>query len=174
MPQLGDPNFHRSVILMLEHSDKGAMGLVINRRGPITLKDVAEGQELQVGRSRASERVFMGGPVEPQRGFVLHDRPNLPETTEVIPGVFLSVTLEALSELLAAEDAKVRFCLGCAGWGPNQLESEINEGAWLFTEAGAGAVLTGDPDKLWDETVRGMGFDPAMLLQPQTGRGGLN
>lgn len=164
MPQLDDPNFHRAVILMLEHTSSGAMGLVINRTGPITLKDVADGQQLAIAAGRSTEPVYMGGPVEPQRGFVLHDDPRVSEKAEVMPGLYLSMTLDALGGLLARDDAKLRFCLGCSGWGPNQLETEIADGAWIYTEAAAEAALSGDPSTLWDDTVRSMGFDPRMLL----------
>ena len=165
MPQLGDPNFSRAVVLMIEHSDTGAMGLVLNRAAPLTLEDLAKGQELEVSPKLSQEPIFVGGPVEPQRGFVLHDAADVAEPHEVVPGLFLSVTTDALGPLLRKEDIRLRFCLGYAGWGPKQLEQEIAEGAWLFTEASSSPVLQGDPAQLWDETLRGMGVDPAMLFQ---------
>ncbi len=164
MPQLGDPNFHRSVVLMLEHSETGAMGLVINRAAPLTLRELAKGQSLSIARLREQEAVFVGGPVEPNRGFVLHDCRTLTEKQEILPGLFLSVTVDALGPLLQDATVRLRFCLGFAGWGPKQLEQELTSGAWLFTEASAPGVLDGDPAALWDSTLRGMGVDPAMLL----------
>ena len=168
MPQLQDPNFHRAVVLMVEHGDGGAMGLVLNRAAPITLRDVAEGQAFTVSPTRLHEPVYMGGPVEPQRGFVLHNSPQIGEKHEVMPGLYLSVTLDALEPLLAATGHRVRFCLGYAGWGPNQLEQEIAQGAWLYGEASAEHALESDPNKLWDNVLRGMGVDPAMIV---AGRG---
>jgi putative transcriptional regulator len=164
MPQLGDPNFHRSVILMIEHGSTGAMGLVINRTAPLTLKDLASGQSLKISRHRERDSVFVGGPVEQHRGFVLHDRTDLSEKMEVVPGLYLSVTRDALGPLLADDACRIRFCLGYSGWGPKQLEREIAAGAWLFTEAQADPALNGVPDQLWDTTLRGMGVDPAMLV----------
>ncbi len=164
MPQLGDPNFSKSVVLMLEHGEGGAMGIVVNRAAPLTLQDLGKSQSMEVAPGLAEERVFVGGPVEPQRGFVLHDDLGIAERHEVLPGLFLSVTLDALAPLLAKGDRRIRFCLGYAGWGPRQLEQEIAAGAWLYTEASAGPVLEGDPDQLWDATLRGMGVDPAMLF----------
>jgi len=164
MPQLGDPNFHRAVILILEHGDGGSMGLVINRAAPLTLQDVAKGHELALADGRARQTVFLGGPVEPRRGFVLHDSAAVGEKHEILPGLFLSVTLDALGPLLADGAARVRFCLGYAGWGPKQLEHEIAQGAWLFTEASGEPVLDGNPETLWDATLRGMGVDPAMIV----------
>ncbi|WP_164006726.1 YqgE/AlgH family protein [Pyxidicoccus trucidator] len=168
MPQLGDPNFYRSVILMIEHGETGSMGLVVNRGAPLTLGELARGQNLGISKEREGQPVFVGGPVEPQRGFVLHDATELLEKHPVMPGLFLSVTLDALGPLLENPSPRLRFCLGYAGWGPKQLESEIAAGSWLFAEATAEAVLGLEPGKLWETTLRGMGVDPAMLVM---GRG---
>jgi putative transcriptional regulator len=164
MPQLGDPNFLRAVVLMIEHGSNGSMGLVVNRAAPLTLRDLARGQSLSVARQFQDQAVFVGGPVEPQRGFILHDSDQVEERHEVLPGLYLSVTTEALGPLLSAGAHHLRFCLGYAGWGPNQIEQEISAGAWLYTEAASTPVLQGDPDQLWDSTLRGMGVDPAMLF----------
>lgn len=164
MPQLGDPHFHRSVILMLEHDESGSMGLVINRGAPLTLGELARGQDLGIAPERIHQPVFVGGPVEPHRGFLLHDDGRLEEKHPVLPGLYLSLTLDALGPLLEDPAPRLRFCLGYAGWGPRQLEREMASGAWLFAEAEAGSVLEGDPALLWENTLRGMGVDPAMLV----------
>lgn len=164
MPQLGDPNFHRSVVLMIEHGEGGSMGLVINRGAPLTLGELARGQSMKIAQERTQQPVFLGGPVEPHRGFILHDDESIPEKHPVMPGLYLSVTLDALAPLLENPSPRVRFCLGYAGWGPRQLEGEMERGSWLFSEATAQAILEGNPSQLWDETLRGMGVDPAMLM----------
>ncbi|MBN9687261.1 YqgE/AlgH family protein [Corallococcus interemptor] len=164
MPQLGDPNFYRSVILMIEHGETGSMGLVVNRGAPLTLGELARGQSMDISTDRVSQPVFVGGPVEPQRGFVLHDDESVAEKHSVLPGLYLSVTLDALGPLLQRTSPRVRFCLGYAGWGPKQLENEIAAGSWLYADATADAVLGQDPAKLWDATLRGLGVDPAMLV----------
>jgi putative transcriptional regulator len=164
MPQLGDSNFYRSVILMLEHGETGSMGIVINRPAPLQLGNLADGQSLKVAQSRQSDPVFIGGPVEPHRGFVLHDCASIEEKHEVLQGLYLSITLDALRPLLQEEQCKLRFFLGYAGWGPKQLEKEISSGAWLFSDARANSTLEGDPQHLWDATLREMGVDPAMLV----------
>lgn len=170
MPQLGDPNFHRTVVLMIEHSDEGAMGLVLNRASPMTLKDLARGQKLKVAGTRGGDQVYVGGPVEQYRGFVLHDWEGVAERLQVMPGLYLSVTSDALQGLLIAPQVKMRFCLGYSGWGPKQLEKEVSAGAWLFTEAQPDITLHGNPDGLWGDTLKGMGVDPAMLMTS----GGIN
>jgi len=164
VPQLGDPNFHRSVILMVDHTDSGSMGLVINRPAPLTLGDLAKGQSMAIAEPRKGDAVFLGGPVETHRGFVLHDYANLDEKHEVVKGLYLSVTLDALLPLLQNAVCRLRFYLGYSGWGPKQLEREISAGAWLFTEARALPTLEGNPEELWDLTLREMGVDPVMLV----------
>lgn len=164
MPQLSDPTFKRAVVLMIEHTSGGSMGLVVNRTASLTLEELGKGQSLDVADIRAQDSVFVGGPVDPHRGFVLHDIPGIDEKHEVLPGLFLSLTVDALAPILSADEGRVRFCLGYAGWGPKQLEKEIAEGSWLYTEARAEPVLEGDPGHLWDHTLRQMGVDPAMLL----------
>lgn len=165
MPQLVDSNFRRSVILMLEHGESGSMGLVINRGAPLTLGELAKNQSLSIDPTRVNQPVFMGGPVEPHRGFVLHDAEHVTEKHEVVPGLYLSLTLDTLGPLLKSPSAHVRFCLGYAGWGPNQLETELASGSWLYAEASARPVLEGDPGLLWDSTLKSMGVDPAMLMK---------
>jgi putative transcriptional regulator len=164
LPQLGDPNFHRSVVLVIEHGDAGSMGLVINRAAPLSLGELARGQSMKIAPGREGENVFVGGPVEPQRGFVLHNCETIEEKHEVVPGLYLSFTVDALQPLLQNPSTKLRFCLGYAGWGPKQLESEIAAGAWLCTEAEVAPTLEGEPDQLWDSTLRGMGLDPATIV----------
>jgi len=163
-PRLLDSNFERAVVLMLEHTAQGSMGLVINRTAPLTFRDLARSQEITVANSRRDHALFHGGPVEPYRGFVLHDCMRVEERNEVFPGLFLSVTSDALSPLLLDESANVRFCLGYAGWGPGQLELELKQGSWLFTEANPRVVLRDDPGQIWEHTIKSMGIDPGWLV----------
>jgi putative transcriptional regulator len=166
MPQLGDPNFHRSVVLVLQHSAEGARGVVLNRPTRVTLEDVARGQSLTLAPRLRRQLVYAGGPVEPRRGLVLHDRVGLVEVRQLAPGLFLSETVDALAQLLGEDGGRLRFFLGYAGWGPQQLETELAQGTWLFTEASQERVLHGDADTLWEEVLRQMGVDPAMLQSP--------
>lgn len=170
MPQLQDPNFEKAVVLMVEHGAGGSMGLVVNREAPVTFGDLAKSQDLVVAPSRRARKLFMGGPVEPYRGFVLHDSTVVAERTELLPGLFLTVTSDALPPLLLDERATLRFCLGYAGWGPGQVEAELRQGSWLFTEARAAAVLHEDPAQLWEQVIKSMGIDPGWLVSS----GGVN
>jgi len=165
MPSLGESTFKRSVILMLEHGENGSMGLVINRGAPLTLGELARNQSLGIAPERVGQPVFVGGPVEPHRGFVLHDDERVTEKHEVVPGLFLSLTLDTLGPLLKDPSRHLRFCLGYAGWGAGQLESELASGSWLYAQASARPVLEGDPGLLWDSTLKSVGVDPAMLMK---------
>src|SRR5687767_5543824 len=111
MPQLGDPNFHRAVVLMVEHSEGGSMGLVVNHPGTSRLDELAAAQKLSIPPERRDNLIYLGGPVEPQRGFVLHDSDSVEERVEVMPGLFLSVTFDALNEVLQKSGARMRFCV---------------------------------------------------------------
>lgn len=171
VPQLADPNFERAVVLMLEHSASGAMGLVINRPAGITLGEVARSHEIAAAAQLEDAPVFVGGPVEPERGFVLHARNDLPEHVQLFEGMHLSGSMESLKILLEQGSSEsFRLCLGYAGWGPGQLEQELREGSWLTAEAVPRHVLETPPDQAWEAILRSMGIDPAMLVQG----GGLN
>jgi putative transcriptional regulator len=165
MPQLGDSTFKRAVVLVLEHGESGSMGLVINRNASLTLGELAKNQSLSIAPERVNQPVFMGGPVETHRGFVLHDDERVTEKHEVVPGLYLSLTLDTLGPLLKDPEPHLRFCLGYAGWGAGQLESELSSGSWLYVEASARPVLEGDPGLLWDSTLKSLGVDPAMLAK---------
>ena len=102
VPQLGDPNFQRAVVLMLEHSDRGAMGLVVNRPAPLKLADVARGHGIEVGDDYHRAHVYVGGPVEPERGFVLHGRTEVPEAIPLFEGMFVSGSIDSLKLLFLA------------------------------------------------------------------------
>ena len=140
------------------------MGLVINRTAPLTFRELGKSQELEVAASRRDDPLFHGGPVEPYRGFVLHDSDRVDEKNEILPGLYLSVTSDALTPLLKDADAHVRFCLGYAGWGAGQIEFEMKQGSWLFTEANRDTVLQAEPRKVWDEVIKSMGIDPAWVM----------
>ncbi|MBL8936058.1 MAG: YqgE/AlgH family protein [Archangium sp.] len=170
MPQMQDPNFSKTVVLMLEHNDEGSMGLIINRTAELTFADLGKSQSLEIATVREDDAIFVGGPVEPYRGFVLHDRDSIGERAPLLPGLFLSVTTDALEPLLRDPATKLRFCLGYSGWGPGQLEKEIAQGSWLFTEAQTGPVLHTEPEHIWSEVIKSMGVDPAMLITT----GGIN
>ncbi len=162
-PQLDD-GFKQALVLLLEHSSDGALGLVVNKPGRLTLGEVATSQNMPLIPSQKQSPVFVGGPVQPERGFVIHTREDLPESVQLLPGLWVSSSLESLKLLLSENAGGWRLCLGYAGWGPGQLEKELQEGSWLSTPATQSDVLGLAPADAWDLVLRGMGIEPHMLM----------
>lgn len=153
---LRDPNFFKTVVLMVEHNSGGAMGLVINRPSTVT---VSQALSEHFTLPATDDFVYVGGPVEPSALFILHDAAELdsPEPA-VVPGLYVGSSATAFESIVrsAAEeggDCHFRIFAGCAGWGPGQLETEISRGDWHLISATVEDALEGDPYELWDETL---------------------
>jgi putative transcriptional regulator len=158
-PQLLDPNFVHTVILLIEHTEMGALGLVLNRPTGKTIEELWR----QVGQSpcESSQPVHLGGPVSGPL-MAVHTQDLLAEQ-EIVPGVFFAAKKKHLDELVRA-DGQYKIFIGHAGWGPGQLENEIQEGAWQSLPALRDDVF--DPaDDLWQRLVRRAeaGLLPALL-----------
>lgn len=159
-PGLVDPNFRRTVVLVGEHGEEGAMGVVLNRASPIT---VAEAVPPMASLVAPDDVVHVGGPVQPQAVVVLADFVD-PEQAEtlVMEGIgFLPGEVDDASDLGALRH--VRVFAGYAGWAPGQLESELEEGSWLVVPARTRDVFTTDPAGLWSEVLRREGGGLAVL-----------
>jgi putative transcriptional regulator len=148
----------------MEHGDEGALGLVVNRTGGMDLGKIARSQGFTERPEREHDPVFVGGPVQPERGFVLHGRSDIEESIEIKDGVFVSSSLDALKQLFRQPGTSFKLCLGYAGWGPGQLERELQEGAWIAAPITRRHVLETPPSQTWDTVLRDMGIDPAMLV----------
>jgi len=166
MPGLNDPNFSRSVTYICEHNEDGALGLIINRPLDIHLKDVLSQVEITVKEPAVADiPVHLGGPVQQDRGFVLHeplgDWQATMKVTENI-GITSSIDiLEAIGNLRGPERSLIT--LGYAGWGAGQLEQEISENAWLSGPADP-EILFDTPDDLrWQRAAQSLGIDINLL-----------
>jgi putative transcriptional regulator len=158
-PQLTDPNFERTVVLITEHEDEGAMGVVLNRPSDSTVADAAPDLEPMVG---ADAPIFAGGPVQPTSGVVLA------EVAEVGDPVFGDVLLvPGLEELADVADGaeRLRVFAGYAGWGPGQLEAEIEREDWFVEPAVPDDVFTKDPEGLWGDVLARKGGQYALLAR---------
>lgn len=167
MPGIGDPRFERTVIMMCEHDAEHAVGVVINKpRQELKLGDVFDHLGLDAGGDIAGRAVLDGGPVRPDRGYVLHseDFAAGEATTEVGPGVRLTLTRDVLVAV-AGEDAPASFvlALGCAGWDAGQLEQELRHNAWLVVDFDNAIVFDEGHEDKWARAIRTLGFDPAQL-----------
>ena len=151
-PKLFDPNFFRSVVLLVQHTDNGALGLVLNRPLEMTIND-AWGQVSEMP-CEVSGLLHQGGPCEGPL-MVVHSEPELSQI-EVTPGVHFSTEKDAIEQLVARDDAgrtRMRFFVGYAGWGPGQLEAEIEHASWLSAPAAAEQVF-GPTETLWDALMK--------------------
>ncbi len=164
VPQLTDPNFAQSVVLLLQQNDDGALGLVINRESPILLRDLCKDHEITYAGDPA-KRVRVGGPVQPEQGLVLYDGEiDDPEGRTVLTGLQVSASTKTLQHL--CQDATIRFhCFsGYAGWAPGQLEREINEGSWILAPVDPELVLGTPPNALWLASLNALGIDPSLIV----------
>jgi putative transcriptional regulator len=167
MPGIGDPRFERSVIVMCSHDAEHAMGVIVNKpKEELTLGDVLGHLGISSGEETAAITVLDGGPVRPDRGYVLHseDYNSGDSTQKVAPGIRLTSTRDVL-EAVAGEDAPERFvlALGCAGWGAGQIENELKQNAWLVVDANDAIIFDAGHDDKWTRAIRTLGFDPAQL-----------
>ena len=152
-PHLADPNFARTVVLLIHHSEEGAFGVVLNRPADNTIKELWE----QVAETpcESDRRVNVGGPVAGPLMAVHTDR-ELAEM-EIVPGLYFAAQREHLEELLGQRDHRFRLFVGHSGWGGGQLENELKEGAWLTTPATVEAVF-GEEAGLWKRVAQGIGL----------------
>lgn len=161
-PSLMDPNFHRTVILLLDHTDEGALGIVLNRP---SLTPVGELLEPWGDLAAEPGMVHVGGPVEPTAVIALGGIAAgvLPDGWDPIIDGLRVVDLAADAALAAAELTSIRVFAGYAGWGSGQLEDELSEDAWVPFPARAEDALTTDPDSLWRRVMERAGVDHRLL-----------
>lgn len=181
MPGLEDESFSRSVVYLCEHSERGALGLIINKPSKLSLQGLLEKVDLGLKREDLREtQVFTGGPVQTDRGFVLHEPmviDGAPEnesayaSTMTIPGGLEMTTskdvLEALSD--GAGPRRVLVTLGYSSWDEGQLESEIGENAWLTVEADPEVIFSTPVDERYDRALGLLGLQ-RWMLSPESGR----
>jgi len=163
MPQMCDPNFARTVVLLCKHNGDGAFGLVVNR--PLaTTGRVIVNTEPPLETERELE-VWVGGPVEPQTSWMLvGGQDELGDGGEICDGLYLSTSPERLSRLLEPNPPpRTRLILGYSGWGPGQLEAELQHSAWLLSDVSAELIFSTPPERMWETAIRRLGADPAAL-----------
>jgi putative transcriptional regulator len=168
MPQLLDPNFARTVVLLIDHDDAGTFGLVLNRATDLPVAQLCA--SLGIDWQEKDERaVCWGGPVQPEHGWLLlgEGAPGHLEVTDVVQGVRFSRSPDVLRECAEAPPEKFRVFLGYAGWGPGQLRQELIQGAWLVAPVTPEFVFDAPRDTLWERVVRHLGIEPATLVPTQ-------
>ncbi len=172
MPGLADPNFAGTLTLVCEHNEQGALGFIVNRPTEIRAADVfSQYTELTEGNPFVQSAVlYAGGPVDPERGFVLHSAERQWDATlRVSDSISVTASNDILTAIARGEGPE-RFLilLGYAGWGPGQLEEEISANAWLTTEADPAIVFDLPPEQRWHAAARALGIE-LNLINPQAG-----
>ena len=156
VPKMRDPNFYKTVVLLVEHGQEGAMGLVVNRPSTTSVSKALSGH---FDFPENGEFVFTGGPVEPAALFMIHNAQELdPQESSVIDGLYMGSSARIFEDVIAArlngDAVHFRIYSGCAGWGPQQLEGEMSRGDWLTIPACRELVLADDPYSVWDAAMQ--------------------
>lgn len=168
MPQLDDPNFRRAVVLLVHHGTEGSFGIVLNRALDLTITELMENSGIRWPTGVGS--VGWGGPVQPERGWVVFGSDgSVTGTSEenvatLQQGVCVTGSLDMLRTVATSPPADVRLFLGYAGWDAEQLQHELVEGAWLLAPMRRDVVFETAADEMWESVVRGLGVDPTALV----------
>ena len=163
MPQMVDPNFSRSVILLAEYGANGAFGLILNRQMAEPAMEVVRAEPpLPI---RPDVHLFVGGPVEPKRAWVLLADKNLDgDAMEVSDGVYLSASPELIRHTLTSvPDPAVRIVVGYAGWAAGQLDVELAESSWLMAPVQPDLIFATPLASMWETAIRRLGAEPSAL-----------
>lgn len=173
MPGLSDPFFARTVTYLCQHNEEGALGIIINRPSELTLKDVMSQMSLELDDEALGESpVYFGGPVHPDRGFVLHEPTHeWSSTLKVSDTLSLTTSRDILEAISRGEGPhNMLLALGYAGWGKGQLEEEIVQNSWLNAEADQSIIFDHPATRRWKAAAELMGID-ITLLTTQAGHG---
>ena len=167
MPQMQDENFERTVVLLCDHTAEGAFGLILNRP---TTTAAAEAVAFDPPiKAHRGPLLWTGGPVEPERGWILLGETVDEESqTEIAPGLFLSTSIDLLRRVVQTTPARTRVLTGYAGWGPGQLDDELAASAWLTVDVDPALIFDTPADEMWDAAIRRLGTEPGSL---QIGQG---
>jgi len=167
MPGIGDPRFERSLILICAHDARHAMGIAVNRPVEgLTVPDVLQRLDIETADSLDEDAVLLGGPVEVERGFVVHTDDYRTDHSLDVEGGFTLTTTRDVLEAMGSHNAHPRLsllALGYAGWGAGQLEYELRENVWLTVEADEALVFDDDYETKWNRALAKLRIDPKFL-----------
>lgn len=167
MPTMGDDLFEETVVYVLEHNSQSSLGIVINRPLDFRFNELVErlGFGASVGEpSQFESRLFWGGPVTPEQGFILHDRGKFGSTMVIDKNVRCSITLEALKKIVEGKSPMSFFtALGYSSWGNGQIEQEIEEDKWFVAPFRKDILFDLAPEQRYDEVLSSLGVNPALF-----------
>ena len=168
MPGLGDPNFSKTVTCICEHTPAGALGVVINRvHISLVAKSIYGELEITAGEAASQIAIHIGGPVHTNELFILHGPPfDWAGCLMVTDSLAMSNTRDVLEAIAAGQGPQqYTLAMGCAGWGPGQLEAEVKANAWLTSIVSESIIFEVPAEEQWEAAVRGIGIDPSILTQ---------
>ena len=167
MPQLVDRNFNRAVVLLIRHSEEGAFGLVVNRPLATVGRVIVNLDQTEHAETDRELQLWIGGPVEPQRSWVLVGDPVEAERALGMPiaeSLYLSTSPDLVRRLLEpSPPERARLLVGYSGWGPGQLEAELHASAWLLSDVHYDLIFETPAERMWETAIRRLGADPATL-----------
>jgi putative transcriptional regulator len=165
MPNLQDPNFHRSVTYICQHDAQGAVGLILNRTTDMGLQELLQQLDIQLQPQIQDSAIMFGGPVDPYSGFILHrPRGNWENTLTVTDEIGLTTSRDVLAAIAhGAGPANSIVAMGYAGWAGGQLEDEVLNNAWLTLPADANLLFNTPPERLWQVAANSLGIDITQL-----------
>ncbi|RIK96793.1 MAG: hypothetical protein DCC71_22145 [Proteobacteria bacterium] len=166
MPDLADPNFKRTVVLLVHHDADGTVGLVLNRKSDLSASDLCETLDVE-WRGDPDWCVSWGGPVQPNTGWVVAAGEALADVSDATcfaDDLYFAGSLDALRRVADETPGQLRLFLGYAGWGPGQLETEIAAGAWVVAPLDRSALFGIPEEELWSHAWQLLGIDPATIV----------
>jgi putative transcriptional regulator len=165
MPQIVDPFFWHSVVLLIEYTEEGSLGLVVNRPTELKVADVL--RELEIPWSGDPEEIIhLGGPVQPQLGSVLYraaENGTDEASAEIVEGLCVSQNIETLRRIATSLPLDAKLVLGYAGWSPGQLDEEIQRHDWLVAPVDIDQIFEPDAESVWERVLHSIGIRPESL-----------
>ncbi len=165
MPQIVDPFFWHSIVLLIDYTAEGSLGIVINRPTELKVTDVL--RELEIPwTGDADEIVHLGGPVQPQLGSVLYrvgENATDEASAEIVDGLCVSQNIDTLRRLATSLPFEIRLVLGYAGWSAGQLDEEIRRHDWLVAPVDVSQIFAPDPENVWERVLHSIGIRPESL-----------
>lgn len=165
-PAMDDTRFAHTIVLICQHDNEHAIGIVLNRNiGDLSLKDLFDDLNLGDGRGIFDSHILDGGPCQKECGFVLHsDEWSSPDSSKICRGVALNASKQILNEIISGNPPKkFLVALGYSGWGAGQLEEELAQNIWLLANADSEIVFSQTQENKWEKMMEKIGVDPARL-----------
>ena len=162
MPQVHDPCFHRSVVLLVRHEDEGSLGFIVNRPTDLKIAEILDDLKVDwAGDEEAS--AYFGGPVNPELGTLVYLERDQDDADVLAAGIAASDSIDDLERLSDLPEDSFRLFLGYAGWGEGQLEQELLRNDWLIVPVQRGLIFNDSPDSVWRNAFESVGVNPDLL-----------